>query len=690
MVRHTRTPSARWLVALLALAVLPLTPVAADLFGDLTTDGPLAVARDVEAVVMTGADLPDWSRAAAQGVAKPYPAGAPADGEEFGIPPGDGVRSAHHGTIVVPPDARDGAAVDRIAAYRWENGAWVEVPVQVDERYPYFLANAHSGFAWYSGTDPHLTYAWADESWKRVAGECQARYPTADEIPGLVAAGVITPGVGETADDYTGPMGDPVATLDDDDELVFMAADAGARAPEGRKGPAGTDAGQRYEVAVADPTSGGVRYLYLFQQEGGSSFDATNGYVTATRDANADEYIDRYSFNDADPEKLGSSNTGYGANLPGTVCRTSSENEAARGGDGTPRASTDRFPRDGLTVTTDAYRWYASGRWMIREMQVAKPGAPGTYGADLVDRWKGRAFQQSPDSTISVVGFEDEQVNWEANASLLGWKNGPVRAIREVWGADSGTNVTKTETFYRDAVAYRYRVRVHPIPPDGLYTSWDYNAGVASTYYNALRPEGVPIDGINDDTGQVDSIAGQPAFFDAPDPTFDVPSAIERWEQVAGVDDNGSLVYIFELVGPSSAANFVAVPYYRDDKCLDDGTGDNPVARPWPGERSTDPRVVAGYGAGSTCDTRQGAWGSHGLHFFVTGDSDNAFSPAPVTEIDGQQWQFAVPLDAPRNVGESYAQVVRAKSKAVAVAQSNQPQPCPPAHSSGRGAPACR
>ena len=53
-----------------------------------------------------------------------------------------------------------------------------------------------------------------------------------------------------------------------------------------------------------------------------------------------------------------------------------------------------------------------------------------------------------------------------------------MRAIREIWGADSGTNVTKTETFYRDAITYRYRVRVHPIPPDGLYTSWDYNHDV--------------------------------------------------------------------------------------------------------------------------------------------------------------------------------------------------------------------
>src|SRR5207249_10315358 len=94
---------------------------------------------------------------------------------------------------------------------------------------------------------------------------------------------------------------------------------------------------------------------------------------------------------------------------------------------------------------------------------------------DLIDRWKGRAFRQSPDSTISLVGFEDEQVNWEGNNALLGERARPVRAIREIWRADSGTTVTKTETFYRDGITYHYHVRVHPIAPDGLYTSADSN-----------------------------------------------------------------------------------------------------------------------------------------------------------------------------------------------------------------------
>src|SRR5207244_12573143 len=128
-----------------------------------------------------------------------------------------------------------------------------------------------------------------------------------------------------------------------------------------------------------------------------------------------------------------------------------------------------------------------------RILAVAEPRQPCVYAPDLIDRWKGRAFQQNPDSTISLVGFEDEQVNWEANSALLGERMGAVRAIREIWGADSGTNVTNTESFYRDEITYHYHVRVHPIPPDALYTSWDYNPAAVAKYYDILKPDGVDI-----------------------------------------------------------------------------------------------------------------------------------------------------------------------------------------------------
>ena len=642
--------------AALVASAFPFLPVA-------QAQVPTA-ARATEAVVLTGAQLPAWSRLAAQGTAMPYPSGAL-----------DGVRDAHNGELVVPPDARTGVPVEDIAAYSYVEGKWTEVPVQVDERFPYFLANANSDFGMYSGTDEELTYEWDVESWKKTAGVCNAEYAPGD-----------------------GPMEDPAETFDDDDEIAFMASDAGTQAPLQAEGPAGTT-DQRHEIKLVDPLDpASERFVYLFVKDGGSSFDATNGYVTYERDANANEYIDQNRFERDDPELLGSSNGGYGPNLAGTVCGDNLRTDDVE----TSYQSGDRFPRDGVTVTTDAYKWRASGRWMVREMHVAKPGQPGEYGPDLIDRWKGRAFQQSPDSSVSVVGFEDEQVNWEGNSTLLGELAGPVRAIRETWGADSGTNVTKTETFYRNAISYRYRVRVHPIPPDGLYTSWDYNQGVATTYYNELKTEGVAIDGVNDDVGHVDEGPTGPAFFDVNDPTFNKPLSFLNWEQVSGAGDAGSLVYMFEMKNAQSLENPLVVPYYRDDACLDDGTGDNPSARAYPGESYSwmqdaaangDPvaREYVGWGQpgdadyvpGRPCFTEapegyegnylQGCFACHGVHYFVTNDTDNAFGPKPTTEIDGQQWQWAAPTESPTNVGDVYANTVKVPLVPVAALQMNVP-----------------
>ena len=694
-------------------------------------------ARLAAPVIMTGAQFPSWSRLAAQGLAQPYPSGASQNGT--------GLRSAHNGTLAVPPDARSGVDPNRIAAYRWSGSAWSEVPVQIDQRFPYFLANGRSTFSFYSGTDEELTYAWGgdahsrgDESWKNVYGECTSRkaQSTAEALTKIGQG--IDLGPGESPGSLLTSMADPVPTLDDDDEIVVMARDAGLEAGSTVPAPLGTsttDKGQAVRIVdPLDPTAS--KFVYLFQKEGGSSFNADTSMVQMKRDDNADEWVDRYSFAAGpgvkDPETLGTSNTGYGANLVGSVCRTAQPNDAnpvIGTPDGVARDSKDRFPRDGMTVSTPTYKASASGRWMVRGHQVAEPGQPYAYGPDLVSRWKGRAFQQSPDSSVSLVGFEDEQVNWEANASQLGWRQGPLRAIREVWGADSGTNVTKTETYYREADTYAYQVRVHPIPSDGLYTSWAYNPGAVTKYYNLVRGQdqppgsapvplgGVDIDGINDDTGSVDKVPGsnQPAYFDAPDPTFDAVTAVNRPEEVAG--PHGGLVYEFEFTQATSATNAAAVPYYRDDDCLDDGTGDAPLPRPYPGEKSTDSRVQAGYlaywqaywddhpevqtaaprptaYADLHCATTKedaaaatppwkrtpftAAFGQHGIHFFTTQDSDNAFGPKPVTQIVGQQWRFSVPMSAPTNVVKEYGNNVSAKLQAFSAPYGQSPASASP------------
>ena len=724
----------------------------------------VAANREVEAVVIEGAQLPGWSAPAAAGFPNPYPSGADINQCPDQLGPGcqlfDGltsvtgqlgagalvspVRNAHNGVIAYPAGwtlgdngvPGGGVPIDEIAAYAFKDSNWVEIPVQVDERMPYFLANGNSTFSIYSGTDEELTYVWrsdadpagywGEEAWGMTAGACARTY---DPDGWDVNPNGIDPDTGllDRNRGLSRPTPDPVAGLDHDDEIVIMASDAGDFAGPGVLPPVdGLKQVQMVTLADAnDPAT--QRVVYLVQRDGGSQ--AQQRYVDYQRAADADQWIDRSFFNPGGPqfdplnrEILGSSNVGYGANLTGTICY----DYDPQTGSGTPVASTqrgvnrpgyplgDRFPRDGVTVTTSNYQWQASGRWMIRELKVRgegeQVGDPSYWDSrpDLIDRWKGRAFQQSPDSNISLVGFEDEQINWEGNASLLGERCGPVRCMREVWGADSGTNVTKLETFYRDAIAYRYRVRVHPIPPDGLYTSWEYNRGVmlptdeeseagveGGRYYTVLRPQGVPVDGQNDDVGQIDStppfpganvcpssdfisdpVDGScPTFFDAADPTFNLPLAFDNWEQVSGKGGAGSLVYIFELTGPTSLATPLVVPYYRDDACLDDGTGDDPVARPHPGERSTDSRVTGAYsdlnGDGEVrCEDGEtaGVYGAHGIHYFLTGDVDNAFLLGkPINEIDGQQWQFMVPTSAPRNEGARHANVVRTPLQPVAV-----------------------
>jgi hypothetical protein len=713
-----RLPAVAVAAALVAAAVpaAALTHAAAP-----KASGPLGVARDAAPVVLTGAQIPAWAAPPAEGLAKTYPSGA---NQEAGSSEPktfyDGVRSAHNGQLVVPPTPPGVTHVDpgTVAAYSWTGSRWKEIPVQVDQRFPYFLANGHSNFGFYSGTDEELTYSFApdshdigEEGWKKMFGDCTSRFAAnVDEVNAAIKAGWLSLGQGETAESYLASMQDPQPLFDADDELSFMAGDAGTQAPSGTPLPDGAANGQMVTITdPLDPTT--VRYVYLATQPKGSSYDGKSGYVKMARDADSSTWLDKDSFAAGAYDGIGTSNTGYGPNLPGTVCKTAADNpDKLTTSDGVVRASKDRQPRDDFTVTTPTYKEHATGRWLIQGYQVRKPGSNG-WSPNIIARWKGRAFQQSPDSDVSLVGFEDEQVNWEMNSALLGWRSGPVRAIREVWGADSGTNVTKTETYYRDADTYAYHLRVHPIPPDGLYTDWSYRPGVATRYYNMVQQNGVPIDGQQDtSTNEIDQVpvTGQKAYVNSCDPKFTICSAMNNPEEVAG---NGfGLVYQFELTGATAAAGNVAVvPYYRDDACFDDGTGDAPAPRPWPGESSTNSLVQRGYVAywqqyranhpkwqrfpapATYADLKcqpqlavngdptrnpavppwqimpfSGAIGEHGVHFFSTQDSDNATLPKNVDEVDGQQWRFAVPMATPTNVLLPYGANVTSKLVAVA------------------------
>ena len=58
----------------------------------------------------------------------------------------------------------------------------------------------------------------------------------------------------------------------------------------------------------------------------------------------------------------------------------------------------------------------------------------------------------------------------------------------------------RTEIFYPYEVRYQDDLRVHVIPPlDGIYVQRDMAAGRITRYFNPYTPDGVAVDGCNDE-----------------------------------------------------------------------------------------------------------------------------------------------------------------------------------------------
>src|SRR5205807_19596 len=220
--------------------------------------------------------------------------------------------------------------------------------------------------------------------------------------------------------------------------------------------------------------------------------------VRYRRDANADLFV--YSQ---------SSYSNYGNAGKGPVCNPDGTPAIGKGfkRDATghivldPTTFVQRRPLDNATLTTPRYRFRYDGRWVMDDLQVSADDrglARGNYGPNIVDRWKARAFQQTPGGKTPCCGYEEEQTNWGGSSILMGERAGPVRIIRATWGADSSTNNVRTEIFYPYEIRYQDNLRVHPIPPlDGIYTQRNMAAGRITRYYNPYVPGGVAVDGVN-------------------------------------------------------------------------------------------------------------------------------------------------------------------------------------------------
>jgi hypothetical protein len=637
-------------------------------------DPTVAAARDADVVVLTGKDLgAEWSapqnltaRAPGQDYSdcsglQPGEAGDPTGGGAAGAVAalqGEGCPHNHYAPADADTSALpvSGTPVDRILGYRWDakTQSFKQIPFQVDEVFTRYLNNQASGFSPYSGEDEHTTYAFDREGFRFTKSD------PADVCKAIADSPTAT---------------DPVKGLDTNDELAFMYSDAGPHAVNVAKPPRGVRGFKI--VSVTDPTNpdAPTRYVYVARTDGTvtPAFTAANGYVRYQRDANADTF-----------EHSESSYENYGNAAVGTYCDAN----------GNPTGTGRRRPRDGATITTPRYRYRYDGRWLMTQIQISAHD-DWTYGADLVDRWKARAFAQDPGSETPCCGYEEEDTNWGGSSTLLGERSGPVRTIRETWGADSGTNVVRRETFYRDRMVQKTWLRVHVIPPlDGIYAQWDFNAGRVDRFYNAQHPDGVAVDGVNDevygnfddpcndrwadDGSQVD--ATYRSFYkqlqlcqmpyhqsvDSGDATFADANASLGWSEITG--PHGTIVdrihaTATDLTPGGAAQSLAAVPYYRDDACFDDGTGSNPG--PVMNLRSADESKTASDGTARRCwkatdgdvdgDDHffQGSIGTHGLHLLFQADSDNARLTKPVDEIV-TDWEMTMLPGGVGNVGEQY------------------------------------
>ena len=676
--------------------------------------------RSVDPVVLTGAQFPTWSAGPELSFREPQ---APTNYETADVQgmlpeqlrsdcydetnqgdPAHGDHSCNQSSrlpIRALP-GRTGTPVSRLLGYRWNGNAFVQIPFQVDERFTRYLSNNASGFAFYSGVDQHNTYAFAREGYRFTDNNPQDPcVPIPRQDPAYGGARIPA-------------EPDPIAGLDDNDELAFMYRDTGERAPGEAGLPAGIDGAQ--EVAVVDPSNPQtVRWAYVMLAGAtgpAPAYNGNNGYVRYSPDANARNV---FVFSESSYE-------GYGAAPAGPYCNPDGTPSTAHG------AVAQRRPLDTAWVETPRYAFRYDGRWLMTQLKISSdPSGNWTYGPDVIDRWKARAFQQDPSSSTPCCGYEEEDTNWGGSSILMGEKAGPVRVIRETWGADSSTNNARREIFYRDMFVWGDALRVHVIPPlDGIYSQWDYNASRMTRYYNPVRSEGVPIDGQNDevfgnlddpcnaryddmdaditelyrDTYEAAGLCGAIEYHqsvDVTDPTLAAPTTALQWEQISG--PHGSLVMRTSLreITPGGAAVTVAtVPYYRDDSCFDDGTGTDPgprrrersdneltvyrlpnsstdiARRCWrPTDGLPDEGFVAGAQPSDPNDPNsapigdefgderffQGDIGANGVHVLFIVDSDNAQMTVPITEVDSEQRVVVLPGNA-GNVGETYGRYV--------------------------------
>jgi hypothetical protein len=294
-----------------------------------------------------------------------------------------------------------GIAPGDLVAFRYEGG-WYQIPVQVDERAIVNYNDVYDGNTSWGGGYTRLSYT----------------------------------------DSGTFTGGDTDTTLDDDDEIVFMAKDAGTK-PVTFSEPAGVIAESGVEIIISDPLDAGQGYVYLFEQNG-------------TLDPSAGVQCVDYQFNLLSGDYLTTYNVGSGGD-----------------------------PED-TTIATAYYERHFSDRFITDEIRVY---AGSATGVDILDRHK-NLFAPG------VCGRSEDTFS-EGEGAFICNRGGPVRAIRSYVGCNSGPLTQRDNIYYEQREDITTYLRVHSI--SGVMDFFDYSPdAIGMTYYNNLNTGGVTIDGTDD------------------------------------------------------------------------------------------------------------------------------------------------------------------------------------------------
>jgi hypothetical protein len=299
---------------------------------------------------------------------------------------------------------------------------------------------------------------------------------------------------------WVGPDSDP--TLDADDEVALMARDAGGRAGS-PFAPAGVSAASGTEVEITDPLDGGTGYVYLFERtDPGLDPGAGRSYVD-------------YDFElENGPYKEGAyhpTNTAPGEGM-------------AHG----PRPEASQ-------VTTANYTRGFTDRWLDDEIRVHRDDATGV---DILDR------HDAQFDALDATCVRTQATYRAGEGAFVTNRSGPVRAIRDFIGANSGPHVQRQHIFYAAKEDINTYLRVHPVP--GVTDFFDYSAdGVGLRYSNG--------------TGEI-TLNSNLAIDGVPDPFIPAGglSGLDGWESVDGPQGGLTMPqrFVTDNVDPTYRVNY--------------------------------------------------------------------------------------------------------------------------------------